>query len=414
MQKWVISSSLLLLFACGEKQANIEIETSSLQIGGWRMEMDLGGDNVLPFEFDLEGKNDSLKMTIFNDKEVIEVTELFWKEDSLFAQLPIFESEFILVKKSKTLLEGVWVNYYKGADYQIPVKATYGKTARFTSASDDFMEHVSGKYEVHFSPNTADESNAIGLFKQEGNKLTGTFATETGDYRHLAGNVVENKIFLSTFDGSHAFLFKAEQTGSGLVGTFLSGTHWKEIFTAVKNDEVVLRNPNELTFIKEGYEGLAFELPDAEGKLVSLKDERFNNKPVIVQIMGSWCPNCLDETKYLTSLYNKYNYQGLEIVALAFERTSSKEKALINLSRLKKKTGASYTFLLGGATRNDIAAEKLPMLNHIMSYPTAIFIDKKGAVRRIHTGFYGPSTGKYYADFVTETEDLVEKMISEK
>jgi len=129
--------------------------------------------------------------------------------------------------------------------------------------------------------------------------------------------------------------------------------------------------------------------------------------------MGSWCPNCLDETRYLSTLYDKYNSQGLEVIALAFERTKTEEKAFENLSKLKHKTGAKYTFLLGGATRADKAAEKLPMLNHIMSYPTAIFIDKNKKVRRIHTGFYGPSTGDFYNDFVKETETLVQELLSE-
>ena len=103
--------------------------------------------------------------------------------------------------------------------------------------------------------------------------------------------------------------------------------------------------------------------------------------------MGTWCPNCLDETTYLSSLYNSFKDDGLEIIALAFERTKTKEKALENIKKLKEKTSAGYEFLLGGATRKDKAAEMLPMLNHIMSYPTAIFIDKNGEIRRIHTGF---------------------------
>ena len=49
-----------------------------------------------------------------------------------------------------------------------------------------------------------------------------------------------------------------------------------------------------------------------------------------------------------------------------------------------------------------------------MSYPTTIFIDKKGKVREIHTGFSGPGTGKYYDEFVTEFNQLMDKLISEK
>ncbi len=52
-------------------------------------------------------------------------------------------------------------------------------------------------------------------------------------------------------------------------------------------------------------------------------------------------------------------------------------------------------------------------LNGISSFPTTIFIDKKGMVRKIHTGFYGPGTGDYYADYVKETEAFLNLLISE-
>ena len=416
MMKWNFSNSIaltLILAACNSPVAEESSSETVLKEGIWKMQMTLVDDKTLPFQFDLKEENGSFKMQIFNAEEVIEVTEIEQKNNSLFVQLPIFESVFNLKIESDSTLSGVWINYYQSADYSIPVAAKWGKSSRFSNIESSFSEDFGGKYKVTFSPNSEDQSNAIGLFEQEGNSVTGTFATETGDYRHLAGNVSGKNLLLSTFDGSHAFLFEAEQTDSGLVGVFYSGTHWKERWVAQKNDSVELRNPNELTFIKEGYAGLEFSFPNANGDSVSLADKQFENKAVIVQIMGSWCPNCLDETKYLSALYDKYNKEGLEVIALAFERTRTEEKAFENLAKLKDKTGANYTFLLGGATREDKAAEKLPMLNHIMSYPTAIFIDKTKKVRRIHTGFYGPSTGKFYTDFVAETEGLVKEMLSE-
>ena len=415
-QVFFSSISIALLFAACQSPKSINEVTndSAVKTGLWKMEMELAEEKLLPFEFELIEENGNLKMHIFNAEEVIEVEEIEQRDDSLFIQLPIFESVFELYIKNDSTIQGFWINYYKSADYKIPVVATFGKGTRFSNLNGSYADDFAGKYKVIFSPETEAPGNAIGLFEQEGNTITGTFATETGDYRHLAGNANGSNLLLSTFDGSHAFLFEAEQTDSGLVGTFYSGTHWKESWVAHKNDSAALRNPNRLTFLKEGYNGLSFSFPNANGDSVSIEDERFNNKPVIVQIMGSWCPNCLDETKYLSALYDKYNTQGLEVIALAFERTRTAEKAFENVARLQEKTGANYTFLLGGATRDDKAAEKLPMLNHIMSYPTAIFIDKNKKVRRIHTGFYGPSTGKFYNDFVKETETLVEEMINEQ
>ena len=53
------------------------------------------------------------------------------------------------------------------------------------------------------------------------------------------------------------------------------------------------------------------------------------------------------------------------------------------------------------------------MLNHVLSYPTSIFIDKKGRVRKIHTGFNGPATGDKYTEFKAEFESFVSELLSE-
>lgn len=54
------------------------------------------------------------------------------------------------------------------------------------------------------------------------------------------------------------------------------------------------------------------------------------------------------------------------------------------------------------------------MLNHLISYPTTIFIDKNGKVRKIHTGFNGPATGKKYNEFKNEFENFMDALVLEK
>jgi hypothetical protein len=53
------------------------------------------------------------------------------------------------------------------------------------------------------------------------------------------------------------------------------------------------------------------------------------------------------------------------------------------------------------------------MLNHVISFPTTIIIDKKGKVRNIHTGFSGPATGDYYLDYITEFNHLIDELLAE-
>lgn len=405
------SVALLLIIccvSCADKPPETNSSDSSIKEGNWVMNMAIDG-RVLPFQFSYKVTEGAAIIEIYNGDEIIKVDEIIHKEDSVLIKMPVFESEFRLNVLSNKSLEGVWINYYKGNDYKIPVKAIFGTNERF--AHKKAAPPKDGKYEVVFGASAEDKYKAIGMFKEKNGVQYGTFATETGDYRHLEGVRTEDSLFLSTFDGSHAFLFEAKVMGDSMDGVFWSGSHFKTPWRAFKNPQTKLQNADSLTFLKEGYDSFSFRFPDQNGDTVSLADDRFKNKAVIVQIMGSWCPNCLDETNYYKTLYDQYNSLGLEIVALAFERTKTEEKAYKNLQRLVKRTGVKYTVLLGGATRETKAAEVLPMLNHVMSYPTSIFLDKNHKIKRIHTGFYGPSTGEYYTRFVSETEKLVEEML---
>ena len=54
------------------------------------------------------------------------------------------------------------------------------------------------------------------------------------------------------------------------------------------------------------------------------------------------------------------------------------------------------------------------MLKDIIGFPTTIIIDKKGDVRKIHTGFSGPGTGEHYIEFISEFEKLTNDLLAEK
>ncbi|WP_370624071.1 TlpA disulfide reductase family protein [Tenacibaculum sp. AHE15PA] len=131
--------------------------------------------------------------------------------------------------------------------------------------------------------------------------------------------------------------------------------------------------------------------------------------------MGTWCPNCLDETKYYVDYLKKNSNTAIQFVALAFEIDKTPEKAFEKINRLKTRLKITYPILLAqykGVNKKE-AAEKLPMLNHILSYPTTVFIDKKGKIRKIHTGFNGPATGQKYIDFKNEFKSFIDTLVKE-
>ena len=328
---------------------------------------------------------------------------------------PVFNNWFEGKIISSNKIKGFW--YKENAEYKIPFEAVVSNTERFQKpeSADDSIRNISGKWEVDFSKEKPDDHyKAIGLFQQSGELLTGTFLTETGDYRYLEGNMYNDNFYLSCYDGSHLFLFKATLKNDTLRGTFWSGDHWEEPWIAYKNEYVELSNPDSLTFLKEGHNKLSFSFPDLQGEQISLSDKKYNNKVVIINIMGPWCPNCRDETAYLTSLYNKYNSAGLEIIALSFNKSDDFETSKNTLLKLKNHFDADYDFLIAGKANKIEAAKTLPMLNHVMSFPTSIFIDRKGNIRKIRTGFYGPGTGSYYIQYIEKMNDFVAKVLDEK
>ena len=412
----IFFSAVFLLASCSKQDSKkVKTAKANLESGTWRAVLDLG-EEELPFNFILLEKDGKYEMAVINAKEKITVNQITRFGDSLHIKMPVFDSEFQLNIVDSTKLEGVWVNNYFSSDYRIPFTATFDKKYRFSRNVDPVHYNISGKYEVTFGDVSDKTTKAVGLFEQ-GKKnptyLTGTFLTETGDYRHLEGEFVGDSLYLSGFDGAHAYLFQAAFENGELKGEFYSGTHYKQEWTAVKNPIFELRDPYSLTFLKEGYEQIDFTFPNLEGEKISLSDKRYQNKVVILQIMGSWCPNCMDETVYLTELYEQYKEQGLEVVALAFERTNDKEKAIKLLKSLKMRFGARYEFLLASYEKKASPDTLLPMLDHFISFPTSIFIDKKGNVRKIHAGFYGPGTGDYYLRFKEETDALVQKLLAE-
>lgn len=389
---------------------------ANLRTGDWKGILQLNDSIQLPFNFQVK----ALSLEIMNGDERIVVDEIKFLGDSVFIKMPVFDSEFRVEMAGDTIMKGNWVNYARKNKNVIPFFASHCFKKNcddknvFTSSQ---YFNMNGNWECDFSPDTKDKSKAKGVFIQTDpfKKLTGTFLTETGDYRYLEGKLNDERSFqLSCFDGSHAFLFTGKVKGDSIVdGHFYSGSHWHEPWVAVRNDKFELRNPDSLTFLKPGFTKVDFSFKNTEGKLVSLKDAKYKNKVVIVQLMGTWCPNCMDETKFLAPFYEKYKAQGLEVIALAFERTDDFAKAVSNVERSKKRFNANYDFLITMKTGKEQASEALPMLNAVMAFPTTIYIDKKGVVRKIYTGFSGPATGDAYIKYVEETTLFVEKMLKE-
>ena len=373
----------------------------------WRMFFDIGDLNI-PVNLKLNKDEDNLVLTFEQGKEIFEVIAI--KTDSGFlAEIPVFQS-YMFFNKEGDEIKGVFHNLDKGPDYVIPFTANKLMSDQSFGYEQNQVEvDFTDKWETYFY-DEGDSSIAIGLFDRFGDDLVGTFVTETGDYRFLQGKIVGDSFSLSTFDGSHLLLFTGIIKGDEIIdGHFYSGKHYQSTWRAKRNGEVELKDPASMTSIRQKEDKVRFSFPDLNGNLVSFSDERFKDKVTIIQIMGSWCPNCMDESRYYTELYNKYNSAGLEVVGLSFERSDEFEIAKKVLGKALLDLNIPYPVLIAGTPRESL--KQLPWLTPIKSYPTSIFIDKNGNVVKIHTGFYGPGTGSLYTEFCTETEELINELL---
>ncbi len=377
-------------------------------------------EDELPFNFEVIYDNDStFHIEIINGEEriVVPAADIQFgrsknrARDTIRIDFPIYDS-YITGSFAGNIIEGSWVVTTR-ENYAIPFTATQGKDYRFTPLRKEPALDLSGKWACTFGLDEEEPYPAIAEFKQEGNRLTGTFQTETGDYRFLEGTVQEDKFYLSVFDGSHAFLFKGKiLPDSTLTGAFFSGKHYQTTWEGHRDDSFKLASPDSLTYLLPGYDKLAFSFENPDGKVISPENPEYEGKVKVVQIMGTWCPNCRDETEFLIDYLKQKNPENMAVIALAFEKYNEPEKANNAIRTYKKHFGMNYEIVHAGSYKKEEAAKALPMLNRVLSYPTMIFLDKNNRVRKIHTGFYGPATSEYVS-FTKEFDTFVTSLLNE-
>ena len=172
------------------------------QQGWWGAKLHRSDSNNIAFTFEWKTEKGKPVWYIRNATERIRVSNINIKGDSLFVEMPVFESQFRLKKTDKNL-NGVWIKNGSVKMQVIPFSASFGGK-RFTP--NTFADkNITGRWAATFANSKTGELS-VAEFKQTGNKLTGTFLNATGDYRYLEGIATKDSLFLSGFDGGHAFL----------------------------------------------------------------------------------------------------------------------------------------------------------------------------------------------------------------
>lgn len=401
-------AALLLIAALAACGASAQIEP-----GSYRAVLTLPGGE-LPFGLELTQEDGAWVGYLVNGPERVRVPDVKVDGRALHMTMPGFGNR-LSAKLKKNRLEGEVVLVKAGGKEQhIPLLAAPGESYRFFKEPHTDNADVSGRWAVTFTDQDGKKTPAVAEFQQKFHEVTGTFLLLTSDHRYLAGEIRDDELHLSAFDGAHAFLYHAKVTPGGeLAGTFWSGLAWREDFAARRDESAKLADADSATAIRDETWALGFTFPDEAGQAVSFADARFRGKIVIITLAGSWCPNCHDEAAFLAPFYREQHARGVEIVALMFEHFGDFERAAEAVKSFRAKFAIEYPTLIAGISDKQDAATRLPQLNGVYAYPTTLFVDRKGRVRRIHTGFMGPATGVHYEELTSSFLQTVETLLAE-
>ena len=359
--------------------------------------------------------NNKAPITIFNGKEVYQLSVKKRIGDTIVYQFPAQDAEWrVAFEKDFSEARGWWINYNKKVPVRFPVHL-YMTLSEMIPKPDTIFPELFGRWKVVFEPGTPNEEVLVGVFQQEMNgRIFGSFLSETGDYRYLHGNLADGKLHLQTYTGYWAFVVEADLNGSNeMTGVFYSGGKSSTPFKATRDEAVQLRNEAELTYlIKRDERVVLNNLIKLNGRKTNL-DFSKKGQVTLIQIMGTWCPNCIDETNLLRALKETYGPKGLEIVALGFEVGNDSKKQRSRLKKFAKDLQVNYPVFLAGTSSKEAAAAYFPMLNGIMSFPTSILVDRQGKIIAIHTGFSGPATGTAYTELVEKFKQEIEGALNE-
>lgn len=417
---------LVLTLACvGPEPSSQSRSPKQTLAGSWRGVLASPGGE-LPFTLRITASPaGGFDAAVLNRGEAAPIDAVEVNGEQVVLRFSGYDSEITARLEDDGKLAGTWRRTGAKGDSTLAFTAVRGDERRFQPVAElglapgdtAAVADVSGRWAVVFTDEDGGTEPAQGELHQEGTRVEGTFLTPTGDYRFLEGSYEQGLLRLSTFDGAHAFLFDARAQSDGtLAGNFWSRDAYHATWTArrlAEGEGDVLPDAWQQVGLKNSEGRFHFAFPGLDGQTVSLADPRFAGKVVLVNLFGSWCPNCNDEAPLLTEWYRRYHDQGLEIVGLAYEMTGDPERDKRFVARFAERYKIEYPLLLAGVSDKAKASETLPDLSAVFAFPTNLFIGRDGRVRKIHSGFAGPGTGEHHERLVAELEGLIEQLLAE-
>ncbi len=361
-------------------------------------------DNVpIPFRMEMSGDGSAVKGSFFNGEERLASTTGELRDGHLTIQFSHYASTVNAAWK-----DGHWVGTYDRLN-----RTSYPFEARrFTPVEEDATDvpKIAGLWDVA-AKSSKGETTWLLIVRQSGASVSAAIQRVDGDTGAIEGSYRNGKFLLSHFDGARPLVLEITPGANGTLDVLHNA---KNKLTAVRATEARAKgipeptDPSRYTTMKDPSEPFHFRFPDLTGKIVT--DDNFKGKVVLVDIMGSWCPNCHDEAPFLVELYKKYRSKGFVIVGISFEEPEQ----VTNPTRLRffiKNYGIEYPMLLGGATAT--AAEHFPQVVNLATWPMTFFLGRDGRVRSTHAGFASKATGELHTHLKEEYARTLERLLAE-
>jgi len=376
--------------------------------GTWDATVVAGGVQV-PFRMTIAGTGASVKGTFFNGDETMTSSAGSFQSGALS-----LEWDALGTKLDATLKDGRLEGQYSRGTRGAPLAFSAQKFASVANA-DAKVPSIAGLWIMNLPTKSSKGESAWQLIvRQSGPEVSAAILRVDGDTGTLTGTYRDGTFVLGHFSGARPLRVEITPNADGTLAVVQNR---EAPIPAVRDDQAKAKglpqptDPTRFTSVKDPSEPLRWSFPDLTGKVVSNTDPQFRGKVVIVDIAGSWCPNCHDETPFLVELYRRYHDRGLEIVALSFEEAAQ----LQNPTRLKafiKHYGIPYTVLVPGEPKE--ASDKLPQAVNLNSFPTTFFVGRDGRVRGAHAGFPGKASGKFHEEAKQEITHTVEQLLAER
>lgn len=404
---------LLPLLAVLHIREAIALENPHQQslLGYWQAGVETAGGH-LPFYLNFFEENGSVQAKLLNDKTQLSIAKAQQQGNQITLVFSGPGTEITAIRadeKGRASLDGQWL---------------MGRWTRINSDRRINMPFSGQRItawpvRVAQAPKTSKTSDEwvlrspdnifIGYLnlKRQGARISAALIAGTDNrYYPLAGTYSKRNLELSWFDGDNAILIKTHNIDKRT----LAGDLWwndRQIRWTAKRmdkDQILQTAPLRPKMMN-------ISAYDLHKKRITLTSADFAGCVVLLNIFGSWCPSCHEESAMLANWQRRYANLQFKVVSLAFELSSNTDENLETLQQFAAKYHPDFTMLLGGSVEE--AVEKLAPLIRLNAYPTNVFIDRSGQIRGVYPGFIGAAQHQQHQHFIGMHERILKELLAE-